>query len=132
MAPHPHNWGVNFHFHIIKRGGSGTQINAWGDLKGSSQRYLLQQEGFQLFLNNTWLWGLNFKCWSWPVLVKQRAQVVLVNSKRPTVYTALTSTSLNVKGSLQTLQQKLLNNYLFQYLLKVLHTHVTECSSGKH
>ena len=52
-----------------------------GDLKNSCHGYLPGGEGGLLCflskkdLNKIWLWGLNFNCQSWPVLVKQPINV---------------------------------------------------------
>ena len=73
--------GDNFQSYILKRGNQ-KKIFAWGDLKISCERYL--SEGINMFLakknfsNEIWLWVLNFKFWSWHVLVNQSLNVVLI------------------------------------------------------
>ena len=63
------------------KGGGQKKMSAWGDLKRSCHGYLPGGRGAHYVYcqkrlkNKIWLWGLNFKCWSWPVLAKQPINV---------------------------------------------------------
>ena len=65
----------------FEKGGGQKKMSAWGDLKRSCHGYLPGGRGAHYVYcqkrlkNKIWLWGLNFKCWSWPVLAKQPINV---------------------------------------------------------
>ena len=62
-------------------GGGSKKKSAWeGDLKSSCHGYLSGWAYYvssqkKTFKNKIWVWGLNFKWWSWPVLPKQPINV---------------------------------------------------------
>ena len=55
------------------------KMSTWRDLKSSCHGYLPGRLTIYLvkkrLKNKIWFWGLNFKCWFWPVLTKQPINV---------------------------------------------------------
>ena len=74
--PPPFCWSGQLSVPNFEKGrGIGKKLSAWGGLKEFLPcifaREVLSKKKKKTFKNKAWLWGLNFKCWSWPLLVKQ-------------------------------------------------------------
>ena len=74
----PFCWGATFNPKFWKVGYQ-KKMSTWRDLKSSCHGYLPGRLTIYLvkkrLKNKIWFWGLNFKCWFWPVLTKQPINV---------------------------------------------------------
>ena len=78
----PFCWGDNFQSQILKRGRGSEKNECLAGLKEFLPWMFARERGClpcflskKAFKNKIWLWGLNFKCWSLPVLAKQPINV---------------------------------------------------------